>query len=311
MIVGICVGNGLSIDLQKSYPSNLEMYDTYNFLSWDIQTPNEECVFLTKLPRLKKHIELNADVENDFKLVERLLDSYKRNPLNFENSILLCEVQHFIAIAFSKYQLQVDKIDLGNWKWVKWLKENRETLCFAISFNYDLVFERALSYSEIPYRRVGVQNEYQGMWILKPHGSIDFEIDPRSISMPPITYPLVNAVHNNNCGIYALETENLLLPRREVDIVLPNEYSTQLEYQWIKPGYDALSREGHMFTHFIFAGLSYSVFDRDEVDYIIECLKSDTAIIIANPDPNKQFLEKVNSRFDRVEIWKNGPKSLY
>lgn len=309
MIIGLCVGNGLSIDLQKTYHKELSRFDTYNFFDWNIKSPISDNFFLDELPYLKDRLKYRAEQRKDFELVESIISECQSSPELFGKSMLLCELRHYIAHAFSEYQKIIDGINVSQWHWTKWLDIHRDNLGFLVSLNYDRVIENALETINLKYRRIGPENEKEGICILKPHGSIDFDVAPYCIRLP-LSYPLKNAVYSNDVSIISLEKKQWNSVRTEVDIVLPNEYSTQLHYQWVKPGYDVIKNQGYLFTHFIFAGISYCKQDRDEINFILRSLNRDTKIIIVNPEPSREFIELLDSKFLSVDVWKTELKNL-
>lgn len=312
--IGIIIGNGISIDACDNFKDKLGYLNTNQFFSWDVPTPDEkEVPFLKRLPVLNEvltEVESKYKDLNDFEKIEKMINIIAEKQDDFRASMLLSEIQHYLAIAFSKFQLEFSKFDIKDWVWTEWFDRNKKDIIFCHSFNYDLILESILEYCNVNFRRVGVKNEKEGILILKPHGSIDFEITDSAISMPRVTYPLNNAITRNDFPIKSLGEEKLLSPRKEVDIVLPNEYSVQLDYQWVKPGYECIAREGEIFTHFVIIGHSYAKCDRKEVDFILDNLSSNTNIIVANPYPDDDLIKKVENDFNNFEIWTNGPKEL-
>jgi hypothetical protein len=304
MKIGLCIGNGLSIDLRNKYSKDLSEFDTYHFLKWDVKSPTHNREILCDLPILKKYLSKYTETNDSFEIVESIIENNPSND-NFENAILLCELQHYIAYAFSTYQNKIDKLDIRTWHWTKWLNYHKDYLEFFVSFNYDLVLEKSLKSAGIKYRRVGPRNEKEGKFILKPHGSIDFEIEPGSIKTAHMRYPLRNAILKNDCEIFSLDSRNLLDVRKEVDIVLPNEYSTQQNYQWIKPGYEWIKNKGYLFTHFIFAGIAYRKCDQEEINFIIDNLSPNTKIIVINPNPCEELIQVLNEKPNPKDFWKD------
>jgi hypothetical protein len=317
--IGFLVGNGLSISATQ-YLKDEFQYNTSQFFSWDVKTPGQEqSDFLYNLPRLNSALEKIDNkyaICKDFDKVNKILEYIKQSEnsatfkRSFDSAITLCEMQHYLAIAFSKFQIEFDKKDISNWEWVSWFKMYGQEVLFCLSLNYDLVFERILERCNIKYRRIGVEKDKEGLLILKPHGSIDFEIADNAIDMGPSIYPLLNAVCRNNCPIKALSSSELLKPRKEVDIILPNEYSYQSNYQWIRPGYECIQREGNIFSHFVIVGVSYWDCDRPEIDLVLNSLLPNTHIIIADPYPNDTLIKILKNRFSKVTRWISNPSEL-
>lgn len=313
--VGLVAGNGLCIDLRRFLCPSLERWDTQKPLDWRLLTPGKQDTSLFKsLPRFAKAIEKTKQEEkklSDFDIFDRISRHLARNsPLNFEEAFekaaLEEEMRHFLAIAYSHFQLHVDSHDIEGWSWLTWLRKSKRALVYIISFNYDLVLERALDKSGVQFRRFGVRKENTGILMLKPHGSIDFDVE--GINMP-VGYPLENVASKNNFPLRCLDESELLQPRTEVDIVLPKEYSPYLDFQWVGPGYKCFNEIGFSLTQCIFAGLSYWECDRQEIDFLLESLAPDVELIVANPKPPTEFLAKAEGKFQKkVRIWKDGPE---
>jgi len=307
------VGNGLSLDLRKFVAPQLEKWNPTYPLQWDLYTPGNLAVsWLQSLPKLNKIISSLRQKEpkiSDFAIFNKSLQFAKCNSgPRFDKALLEAEMQHFLAIAFSYFQLEVDKINFDSWVWNEWFNTYGRHIQGAVSFNYDLVLESAMKQSGLSVRRFGVVSESQGVYVLKPHGSIDFDINGIVV---PVEYPIQIACIRNNSPLKHLKRSELLEPRTEADIVLPYEYSTQLDYQWIKPGYDWIQQNGAIFTHCIIVGLSYGKCDRREIDFILNSLSTKTRIIVVNPKPSRDLMNKLKEKFDKITKWKNEPKDLY
>lgn len=309
----LIVGNGLSMDLRKWASPQLEEWNPQYPLQWDVNTPgNSEVPFLESLPLLTAVItslrQDNPDI-SDFDIFKRGLQLTKDNgaPL-FSQLMLAAEMEHYLAVAYSHFQLEVDKININSWPWLKWLNTYGKNVQGVVSFNYDLVLESALNQSGVSVARFGVKSEVSGVPTLKPHGSIDFRTEGISA---PMGYPLKNIFRKNNSPLKTLEKNELLEPRLEVNIVLPNEYSPQLNYQWVKPGYDWVRSAGPRFTHCIIAGLSHWDCDRSEIDFLINSLSSRTKLIVANPSPPHYLMSILRKKFEhKVKVWRNGPEDF-
>lgn len=306
---GLIVGNGLSIDLINFLGHSLETWDPQRPLEWNLSTPGNKTIpLLESLPRFSKAIgEIRQKEKNlsDFDIFERTLRRFVRcQPPNYEMDVLEAEARHFLAIAYSHFQLKVDSFDIEGWPWLTWIKNSKAEFVGVVSFNYDLVIERALERAGLISRRFGIRLEISGVPILKPHGSIDFEVE--GIVMP-VGYPLQNVALKNFFPLRRLDKAELLQPRTEVDLVLPSEYSPQSSERWVAPGYQWFQEVGPSLTQCIFMGLSYWHCDRPEINFLLDALHPDTKIIIANPYPDPEFCEKVWKRFRNIEHWKDGP----
>lgn len=334
--IGLIVGNGLSLDivdfLSNSHPSLKKSWNPQKPLSWILPTPEQLHIpfFPCSLPRLAAFVDKikqEGKELSDFDIFERICkdivennefhkpcipafgdrsDFYEAEAEKYlALSYIEAEARHFLAIAYSHFQLQLDSFDIKGWPWLEWINESNKELISIVSFNYDLILETALDKSGATYRRFGICTEKNGIPILKPHGSIDFEV--KGIMMPT-GYPLKNVAIRNDFPIKILAREELHRARTEADIVLPREYSPQAIFQWVNPGYVHFQEVGPTLTHCVFLGLSYWYCDQPEIDFLIKHLNQRTKIIVANPKPSKEFMEKLNSKFTDIELWKDGPK---
>ena len=175
----------------------------------------------------------------------------------------------------------------------------KDKLSYIISFNYELVLENALKKANIPYRRVGLYEEDKGIAILKPHGSIDFDVLGINV---PLSLPINSYKDRNDMPIRKIEENNLITRRCECDIILPLEESYQKEYQWIKPGYDELSKYGNQIDNLIICGMSYWECDKEEIDYILDSTSKDAFITIVNKVENPELIKKIYSKFDKNKV---------
>jgi hypothetical protein len=160
-----------------------------------------------------------------------------------------------------------------------------------ISFNYELVLERLMARCAVSFGRFGIDTNYRAM-LLKPHGSIDAALDPHAIVVP-VGYPLVNCIDRNDASIVRLAPEHWLEPRLEVDIVLPMEESPYLDFQWVRPGYERFSYIARTLDCLMLIGLSYWEVDRPEIDYVLDCMKSNSTIVVVNPHPNPDLMDRL------------------
>ncbi len=255
------IGNGLSIDLRDYTFPRLEKWDTSRPLQWDLYTPDNLTVpWLQSLPKFNEIIPLLRKVEpdiTDFEIFKKSIQFAKDNAWSCSDiSFLKAEMQHFLAIAYSYFQSEVDKRDLSSWYWLKWLKTYGDYIQGVVSFNYDLLIETALKHSGLYIRRFGVVTEKQGIPILKPHGSIDFDLSERAIKLTK-GYPMKAALSRNDgtgC-LKSLDKSELTNPRAEADIVLPLEYPTLWELSWVSDGYDYFKENASSYSHCIIFGL--------------------------------------------------------
>ena len=277
--------------------------NTADFFNWEIESISKkgECL-IDDFPILKKYLD-KVEYEKSFEKVQELNDFaskiLKENLDDNEANILICELKYYITIAFSNFQIEFQKKDISQWSWVRVLKLMKDKLSYIISFNYELVLENALKKANIPYRRVGLYEEDKGIAILKPHGSIDFDVLGINV---PLSLPINSYKDRNDMPIRKIEENNLITRRCECDIILPLEESYQKEYQWIKPGYDELNKYGNQIDNLIICGMSYWECDKEEIDYILDSTSKDAFITIVNKVENPELIKKIYSKFDKNKV---------
>lgn len=302
----ICLltGNGLTMSA-LSYLKLNEEVNTHNFLNWDVRYNNDKSKkILEDLPLLSEYLSKEDLSCDNFSIVEEINEYANRKDIPeavSQGSDLLNELRHYICMSFSKFQVDFDKNDISDWNWVKFLRGLKDNISYAVSFNYDLVLERAMECAGISYSREGMYSEISGVGILKPHGSIDF--DSNSIECDDTVYPPKINSYRTNSNLERVDTSKLLSPRKEVAIILPNEYSYQTEYQWIKPGYEKIKSNGKNITHLIIGGLSYCKQDRKEIDLIIDSLDKNAKVVVINKGKNEDLTRKLESKFKKDNIY--------
>jgi hypothetical protein len=364
----LVVGNGLTLDLIRDHlrwPK--ESWNTQQLLGWRIGTPGRPGVpFLYWTPRLDakllelKHLgrgfrffgELARDFKSkkeEWRAVKELIEAERRegrpfNPLrdeaerrsaawrrSEESALYELEAQtrHWIIMAYSHFQEQVNHCDLSNWKWVRWFREHREELVTAVSFNYDLVLERALAAAGIVID--GWQAEYRGhprehiigmgrraqlgpdrdypqgsaLPLFKPHGSVDFEGTHSIHQDDPLFQLRSGTVYDIDLAppLTRLFYTHLLQPRTYAQIVLPQEYSPIRNFAWVEPGYDHFKDVGPTLDRCIFVGLSYWRYDRAEINFLLKHLNDDAEVLVVNPKMSRTFATAVRRRGLACNEW--------
>lgn len=306
--LAIVTGNGLTIDYCNATRIGR---NPSNPFSWLFNVPDDTGILWQEaFPTLHRALAEAGEVHT-FAAFEALLRVTSDVQGGNDSQVVLdAESRQFLAFAYSVLQHDVDAIGLDGWQWMSWIGRHASHIRGGISFNYDLLLESAFRRAGIRPSRLGVRAEEGGMFFLKPHGSIDFECDPRAISMPPSRYPLENWATLNNTPVIALEQSRLCRPRQEAFIVLPTEYSPYLNFQWVAPGYDVWRRTAHVLTHCVFVGISDWICDQAELDEIIAGLGAGTTVIVANPKPPQSFIDRVSSTGRHCIPWKSGPQDL-
>lgn len=296
----LVAGNGLAIDLCRHH--NLEArWNPSSPLSWVLPAVENSLESLIEcFPRFKTKIDKQREVPcglTDFDLFETILSQVPAGQEgNFEELMVQPEMRHFLALAYSYFQLMLDTLSHDAWVWSRYLVDVIDDVKAVISFNYDLIIETALE-----------AGGFQGV-VTKPHGSVDFAPISSAIVMTA-SYPMQNFIELNNMPIQRLDRSDLVQPRVEADIVLPTESSPYLGYQWVAPQYAHLRQvvSPHI-ERCIVAGISYWLCDQREIDFIFDSLTLGTEIVIANPYPPGKLVDRAAS-VGPVTLWTNGPES--
>ncbi len=161
--------------------------------------------------------------------------------------------------------------------------------------------EHVLSAFGFPFQRIGIAAE-SGVPILKPHGSIDWRA-PRSIFRFEDRIRLIDI----QTSIEAMPYAELLYQRCDAQLVLPNEPSTITGRLAIKRGYEVVAAMAPECTHCVIAGISYWECDRQEIDYLIDQLSPKVCVVIANPCPPEDMLDRLADLKLRVVVCPSAP----
>lgn len=297
--IAVVVGNGFSIGYGV-FANLHSRWNTQEPLGWDIKCPgHEDDLLINNMPNLKL-LKESFSAENDFDVLKKLQDEDLCNFLGVDVRQCLIEARHFLTIAFSNYAVEQLGRFSDDWSWYRWLKLHRDDLVGVFSLNYDLLMERCLDGLGLLYDSFQINGHGQGLPLVKPHGSVDFEITGISC---PVNYPLNGRVDLNNTPIRRLASDELLYPRTQPLCIVPNEANKYKGFQWVEKANGRFREELKTATHCLFIGISYFDCDRVEIDEIVDGLPLEAQIVIANPYPPEQFLEKVSGR--PVLLWKD------
>ncbi|MEF2096425.1 hypothetical protein V3595_17315 [Bacillus sp. CFBP9009] len=299
----LLVGNGFTLDftvplgLHSSFPLR-------NFNSLDISYDND---FMDHLPHIKEKL-FGSDL-SDFEAIKKYILAFK--DIEEEERALInagkfdslrdpkykiardshVQLRRFLAMAYSVFQLKVEQFDLSNWKWVQWLHENKSKLSFAISFNYDLLLENAFSLAGADFFRVGTNEFYKRIPLIKPHGSIDFDLPSNMIHTDNPWG--VSATLNDAQMVHIVPKSKWLTPRIEADIISPSLHNIQMHLSWVRRMFEMYSKVVKELDTFVIVGCSYWDVDRFEIDYFLSLLSKRTKVYIADPFPNKELIKKI------------------
>ena len=298
--ISLVVGNGFSISFGK-FSGLAHKFNSLEPITWDVTCPSTAKNLLTSLYRLDTLYKLNSDKPH-FDVFKLALDKGYCQSIGLDSFKTTLESRHFLTLAFSMYSQQQRDLFSTDWAWFRWLKLHKSEITAAFSLNYDLLLETSLDRLKREYYSLQVNHHGYGIPLVKPHGSVDFEITPNSIFYTP-QYPLNNFIDLNNTGIIRLEQHELMSPRRQALCIIPNEANKYASYQWVAPANQWFENKLKTSDYCLFIGISYFECDRPEIDKIIDSLPQGCVIVVANPYPPKAFLEKIRER--PYIIWDN------
>lgn len=276
------IGNGFTIDFSSRYglnPSAPLSHFGQESLSYE--------KYINQLPHIKNDLFQIAKEElNDYKAIENFMNSKN---YNWDKD---CQLRRFLSLSYASFQIYADRKNIVDWKWTKWLRQNYQDLDFVVSFNYDLIFEKALNAFSIPFYRTGSIEMETGIPIFKPHGSIDFDINTFNYTVEE-RWKMTTSLENKG-KVRTVPKDEWLEPRLEADIIPPHKDNYQRILRWVKTGIDQFVIHGIDIDFFIIVGHSYSNADRQEIDQYLISLLPHTQIIIVDPKPNPDLLQKID-----------------
>jgi hypothetical protein len=261
-------------------------------------------------------------------------DIFKQLPYDSDPWIAF-ECRLFLAFAYTHYQGMISSFDRSQWAWSQWIYKYRNSIRAAISFNYELLIEDMLTDAGLCCPQVNavvapvlsrrtrsfrVQiwmdlDERRKIFLMKPHGSIDMRPTTLCFGEMPDTlrYPPRWLSDHNETSLEQMPRTDLRRVRVESNIVVPLEHSRHIYYQRslnVRFAYGKFQRIAKHFTHCIFIGLSYEKCDRQEQDFILNALGPRTHIIVANPEPPVDFIEKIQASHRPYDCWLGDPTDL-
>lgn len=316
------IGNGLSIDLRNNYyPLKLEQWDTSRPLSWKISDPVSGRPLLGVLSRLNNALcmarQQMPNNVNDFSLIgqvvkmcEPIANGSSFDPEYFERGLLRTEVYDYLSIAFASYDKIVRGLDFSSWKWFQYFQTHLTDSDQIISFNYDLVIEHIIERSGNSIYAIGVQEDQHGIYVGKPHGSIDYEVGIGTISLSRelLTLPPNNVICLNDTKIKRLGINELDQIRTQCELVPPRETSKVRSFQWVAPIFSYGKTLNLKVESLFLLGHSYALEDRKEIDELLDTLGPGTKVIVANPVIKDELKDAIYSRKLLLTHWPNGPE---
>lgn len=292
--VGLLIGNGFTRDFTDQYD-----FDSSKPLHCFGNSKITYDSFIDYIPSIRDELLISPPENDDFTAIKSFIRANKGDQKK------LCDLQRFLAMSFTLFQLEINKheADMTNWKWVKWLKQNKENISFAVSLNYDVVLESALKSVGQDYYRVGSTEPAQGIPIIKPHGSIDFDTPDNIIKITPISSLWSSCINLLDAGtVRVVPHPEWLNPRIVADIIPPLQENHLKKHgiRWIESGadlYDDRVSHPDPIDSLVIIGHSYSNADRPEVKHYLNRLPKDaTVFVIGDGKPNTPLVQHLKTR---------------
>lgn len=235
-------------------------------------------------------------LKNEFDAIELYSEIHK------DNIPKECRLRRYLALTYSSLQRELDKQSKLNWRWSRWINNNKNNIKFAISFNYDLLLESTFKVNNINYYRVGSNETELGIPVIKPHGSIDFDIQQPHFKTFSEQLEISNRISSNYFSlnqvdgiIQAIPSTHWLLPRLQADIIPPSQFNYQRHLDWVDKGFLYFDSLASNVTDLVIIGHSYSTCDRDEIDHFLSQIPLTTKVQIINPNPPSDLISKIKS----------------
>lgn len=161
----------------------------------------------------------------------------------------------------------------------------------VVSYNYDILLERLLTYVNKPYKYIFDTNDIDGdsVNIFKPHGSINFEASTNIsniYSLIPSEIEIIDMLEIEFCN-------SLIIP--------PTGFVVGEEGSWVREIREGISKALLFNVQekvYIF-GLSYDIVDREEINEILCCLdKNTTHVTYIDPNPSNSLDYIISQHFN-------------
>jgi hypothetical protein len=247
-------------------------------------------------------------------------------PTSIEN--IAVDLQHYLVIAYSEMQLRLDTIAIHDWAWREWLSKHHAQLIAALSWNYDLVLERVLEDTGIPFHYAGLTagvsgdrllDASRGIPLTKPHGSVNFApdgvrmafVDHDGEEPGPATYPRDGIAIMFDGPMRTLNDRELISVRDVADIVLPGEWNHfQRDIHWINTAYSKFRHAIEKATDLLVVGFSMAPCDAREFADALSWAQKLERIVVADPSPSESLLSFLRTKTPEVIVWRGGPQDL-
>ena len=292
----LLVGNGFIIDLIRSM--ELGDIDSSKPLSNFCCDEIDYSGFIDIMPDIRDGLlSIRENYANDFEAIDYFISTYARklNQGFHFDELAYCNIRRFLALAYSQFYLEllsrIDKRKFENWKWNQWINGYGKNLSVCISFNYDLFLEKLLHESGFRYGRIGtIEDDIpDSISILKPHGSIDFDMKSGIGGQWDCTTAFrgnqVRHLGDRYAQLNVLPETAWLSCRMQADIIPPLQNNDNAELDWVQEIGRYFRNIASDIDAFIISGFSYSSADRPEVNAFIDACSGHGPIdfFIVNP----------------------------
>ncbi|MFE4812782.1 AbiH family protein [Peribacillus simplex] len=299
----LIIGNGIAWDFHNHF-ENFGLNPSKPISNFDSEDINLD-KFLDYIPNVRKQLLTveNKNKKDHFKPIEDYFNSINGTPDFFRREN---ELKNFLMVAYAHFQLRADKFDYSTWRWTKFLSENAKRIVLAVSFNYDLLLERAIGTSNT-YNRISAIEPPGNIKIFKPHGSIDLDLIGIQIENFD---PRIHEVYGNNSdSLGVVLSHNWKKPRMQVDTIPPNLHNYyRNKRMWLDNAYkecDKLTYNNRI-RHVVIAGHSYGEVDREEVNELLCNLTRKARFYFVNPEPMpeplKEYIKSLNMHHEICHI---------
>ncbi|WLS77152.1 hypothetical protein Q3V30_11690 [Erwinia pyri] len=301
--VSLIIGNGFSInfnyyhDLHKNFNTSSPIY-------WEVKCPTSKGLLIESFPMLKRFQYLHCD-KLDFEVFNLILDLDACKKANLDQYKLLIEARHFLSLAFSHYSKAQRKKIKQSWPWFRWIKSHLNLITSISSFNYDLLIETMIKEMRFPFYSLPTQRP-EKLLIVKPHGSCDYESAIPLLVGPKRGYPLIDLwADKNNLPLKRLRGGELIQVRDNPFCIVPTEHNIYYNFHAFSPLINKFHYDLSHSDYCIFIGISYMHADRVEIDEMLSCLPPQCLVVIANPSPSKDFINKIEQLSLKYVVWDN------
>jgi len=294
---GLLVGNGFTLD----WVSQFGLHSSFPFRTFSSRNIRYN-TFIHKLPAVKQTLKKLKENMDDYTAITNYIQEH------WADTDKYCQLRRFLAIAYSTLQLEIDKYEIKDWKWLKWLEENRDGLVCAISLNYDVLLENVLRVAGISHYRTGTNEAIGKVPILKPHGSIDFDSSNTFIDYSPEQRWNMITAPNNVDYVHVIPKSEWLGPRMQADLIPPSVHNYQRHHTWVKSMFRQYHSTAKDLDALIIIGISYWKVDRPEINFFLENLPEHATVFIIDSAPNPDLIAKLQGLGLPYQTF--GPKQL-